>query len=208
MALPPPPPPRPFLPIVAGIFALCGAVAVQAAENPFTRTSFEPASPRCAVATLEPSAVSIENRCDHAIAVLTAPLEVRVRRTGKEKFVHERMSSTVYALLYVVSARLGKKAFRGDGVMRDGGLQVRREPAYVTIGARQRVKVPMRCTLDLPPGRYTLTLLTYEAPQGDAPPGGGSFDCRSSVAAHDAGAGKAAPLSMGADVRELIAAQQ
>lgn len=195
-------------PILVAFALFCGALAVHAEENPFTRTSFEPASPRCAVATLEASTVSIQNRCGHGIAVLTSPLEVRIRRTGKEKFIHERMSSTAYALLYVVSARLGKDAFRGDGVVRDGGLVVRREPAYVTIGARQRVKVPLRCTVDVPPGRYTLTLLTYEAPQGDAPAGGGSFDCRTSVAAHNAGMEKAAPVSMGGDVRELAAAQQ
>lgn len=185
------------------------AVAAAATENPFTRTSLEPKMPRCATMSLQAregsmlSALRVENECNYAIAVLTSPIEVRVRLTGKEKFTNERMPWTAYGLLYVVSAELGKGAFDGDGVIRDGGWRVNREPAYVTVPPKSEVVVPINCALDLTPGRYAVTFMTYEAPQGDAPPHSDAFDCAASVERYNAGVESARHVSLGGDVHEV-----
>lgn len=181
-------------------------------ENPFTRPSFEAQMPQCTTVTLEVayeatlSAVSIVNRCDHAVAVLTSPIEIRVRRTGTEKFTYERTRWAAYALLYVVSAELGNDAFRGDGVIRDGGLRVSRAPRYVTIPGRETVKLAMQCTVDVPAGRYSLAFVTYEAPQGEAPSKADAIDCKSTVASHNIGVETAAHVTLGGDVREVHSA--
>lgn len=178
-------------------------------ENPFTRPAVEPRKPQCTTVALEVadelalSGVLVENHCDYAVALLTSPIEVRVRRSGNETFVHERMPWTAYALLYVVSAELGSDAFRGDGVVRDGGSRVRRDPGYVTIPARATVKVPMRCVVNVPRGRYVASLMSYEAPQGEAPLKADAFDCGSTVASYNEGFEAAANISLGGDVREV-----
>jgi len=178
-------------------------------ENPFTRTSFEEASEPCIAIVLarENSSQSISarvtNKCDHAAAVLTAPMEVRVRRTGKEEFVYERMSSAAYAIMYVVSADLTIDAFRGDGLIRDGGLPVRRPPAYATVPAKGTLNIPIRCGIDAPAGRYRVQLATYEAPQGNAQVRHHPFSCEESVAKHNIGVRRAGHVYLGSDVRLL-----
>lgn len=189
-----------------------GDERLSAAENPFTRTSVEksqPASDPCVTASLDtrnrplPTKTTISNRCEHPVAVVTSPLEVRLRRTGEEKFVHERMSWTAYALLYVVAADRPGDPFRGDGVIRDGGLRVRRPPAYLTVGPKATVTVPIECDIDLPDGRYALVLMTYEALQRDSPEGNGTFDCAVSVEAFNDGAEEAAQVYLSREVREV-----
>jgi hypothetical protein len=184
------------------------AVASTPSRNPFTRPSTAPQSGRCVTMTLKtenrwPRAVKIINACDYAVSVLTSPLEVRVRRTGVEKLVNERMSWAAYALLYVVAEDLGVDAFRGDRIARDGGLRVRRPPAYVTVGPNATVAVPFRCGIDVPGGRYVMFLSTYEAPQGEAPTRNDPFDCADSVERHNRGVEDLAHISLGGDVREI-----
>jgi hypothetical protein len=145
----------------------------------------------------------MSNKCDHSVAVLTSPLEVRIQRTGKEKRVHERMSWTAYAILLIVAADLRGDAFRGDGVIRDGGLRVRRQPAYTTIAAKGSAAVPVRCDVHLPRGRYAVALMTYEAPLGGASARRDPFSCDESVEHHNKGSESAANVYLGTDVRQV-----
>lgn len=177
-------------------------------ENPFTRSTFEGPRGTCVSVALESrsgrlSEVRLANRCAYAVAVLTSPLEIRVRRTGNERFVNERMSWAAYAVVYVVAAELGEKAFHGDGVVRDGGLRVRRAPEYTSIGPNAAMTVPVRCEIDLAPGRYVYSLSTFEAPLGGAPPGSGSFDCADSVESWNSGMGDAAHVSLSRDAGQI-----
>jgi hypothetical protein len=149
------------------------------------------------------SQTRITNRCDYPVAVLTAPLELRVRRTGKEKFVYERMSWAAYAILYAVAADLGDQAFRGDGVIRDGGLRVRRALRYTSIGSMATATVPLRCATDLAPGRYVFFLSTFEAPLHHAPHRNDPFTCSESVDHWNAGMGDTAYLSLNQEVRQV-----
>jgi len=154
-------------------------------ENPFTKVALEESYQSCLTIAIqvtggEPKAL-VTNQCDYPVALLTSPLEVRVRRTGTERLVNERMSWAVYAILYVFPASLGEEAFRGDGIIRDGGLRVRRSPGYTSIGGRESIAIPLRCTLDLPPDRYLLLLSTYEAPLESSPSRNDPLDCSHSV---------------------------
>ena len=154
-------------------------------RNPFTRISSDGPSDSCLNIAVKrtgdvPEAL-VTNKCDYDVAVLTSPLEVRIRHSATEKLVHERMSWAVYAILYVASAELGKEAFRGDGIIRDGGLSVRRPPDYSVVGGEASITIPLRCEFDVPPGRYYLLLSTFEAPLLDAPSRSDPFDCTQSV---------------------------
>lgn len=180
-----------------------------AVENPFRRPTVESQMPSCTTVTLDVRGesslfgLSIENRCAYTVAVLTSPIEMRVRQTATEKFVHERMRWTAYALLHLVLSGSRSEAWRGDGVIRDGGLRVRRDPGYTTIPSGRIVNVPVHCALDVPPGRYALSLMTYEAPQGNALIKNDPFDCRNSVAEYNRGVERSAPVSLGGDVHEV-----
>ena len=105
-------------------------------DNPFTRTSAGERSECCFTMTLQAGAgssqieASVANACNHAVALLTTPLDIRTRRTGTEPFVNERMPWAAYAVLYVAPVELGPDAFWGDGVIRDGGLRLHRPPGY------------------------------------------------------------------------------
>ena len=185
-----------------------GADTANLNTNPFTRASFEGAAEPCTTMTLilaqasRQISATIENKCDRAVAVLTSPIELRVRHNGREPFIHERMSWTAYAIMYVVSAELKGEAFRGDGVIRDGGLRVRRPPHYTTVPANATVSVPVRCDIDAPAGRYAIAVMTYEAMQGDALVRSDPFNCEESVKRCNTGAEGAAAVYLGGDVRQ------
>ena len=194
-------------PVAAELASPTAAIAADDAENPFTRRAAAPPAGPCISMSLEttsgtfPASMVISNQCDHAVAVLTAPLELRVRLTGAEPLVHERKSpGAAYAILYAVPADLGAAAFRGDGVARDGGKQVLRQPGYTTVAARGTSRVPVRCDLDVPKGRYLLPAMTFEAPQGDAPVRSDPFDCSQSVSAFNDAAERKLQVTLGGDV--------
>jgi hypothetical protein len=182
-----------------------------AAGNPFMRSETSIKKERLANTCIElrmtpPSvgetdgSLSISNRCDFAVAVLTSPLELRVRETEEEKFVYERMPWTAYGLLYVVSTKAGKNPFRGDGVARDGGPRLFRPPKYATVGAKSTVVLPVRCDmLSSLDGRYGLHLATYAIYQGEAPSMTSGFDCKESVTRHNQDKGEEVRVSLPSD---------
>jgi hypothetical protein len=170
------------------------AASIEANENPFTRPTFAEHKTDCVSLSLQSqgdriSQVRLANRCDYPVAVLTAPLEFRLRRTGTEKLIYERMPWAAYAILYALATNLGDQAFRGDGVIRDGGLRLDRGPGYTAIGPKTTATVPLRCPADLPPGRYGFLLSTFEVPLHDAPPRSDPFDCSLSVVRWNDGKG-------------------
>lgn len=181
-------------------------------DNPFLRPAGgELSTENCLDMKLDvphessPATIAISNQCAYPVAVLTAPLEVRLRLTGKEKWAHERRNgAAAYAILFVVAAEVRDRAFVGDGIVRCGGAQVRRPPGYTTVPAMGTVGVPFNCDLDVPRGQYFLPMMTFEARQGDAPPGSDSFDCSQSVARHNAGTTEATRgVELGSDSRPV-----
>jgi hypothetical protein len=184
------------------------AAPTEAGENPFTRRTFAEHKTECVSMSLQSqgdriSQVRLANRCNHPVAVLTAPLELRVRRTGKEKFIYERTSWAAYAILYALATNLGDQAFRGDGVIRDGGLRLNRGPGYTAIGPKTTATVPLRCPTDLPPGRYGFLLSTFEVLLHDAPRRNDPFDCTLSVDRWNGGMGVSTFLFLNEEVGQL-----
>ena len=182
----------------------------QTFENPFLSENNEPMSGPCLALNLEapagklPAEIVAVNSCDHAVAVLTSPLEVRVRRTGTAPMVYERsMLGSGYAILYAVSAEIEGDPFRGDGVIRDGGFQVKRPPGYSTVDAKATIRIPLRCQIDAPPGKYYLPMMTYEAQQGTAAVRSDPFDCSNSVEKHNLQEGRELDIRLGAGVRAV-----
>jgi hypothetical protein len=180
-------------------------------ENPFTRSFASPVAGRCvkarifsrdSAATLH---VRLTNRCKYPVAVLTAPLEVRVRLKAEERFINERMPWAAYAILYVFPAALGVDAFRGSDIVLDGGLRVARPPSYITVDAGADVDAPLACDLQVPPGQYLINLWTYEAPQGDAEWEVSGFDCQRTVDVENARGTKSAKVELGSDVTGVTA---
>lgn len=129
-----------------------------------------------------PQEVKLINSCAYEVAVLTSPLEVRIRTTSAQPLVNERMSFNTYAILYVLDTQIGKDIMRGDGIIRDGGPVLQRAPTYTVIGPGATKKVPLTCSLDLPSGRsFAPALWSFEAPLGTAPVQDHGFDCSASV---------------------------
>ena len=190
-----------------------GSVPVRSAAaplvNPFLRSRLLTAGDTCVTLTIdmrgnEPAAeVEMVNRCDYPVAVLTSPLEVRIRSTGTEVWSNEHAFGDTYAILYVLARSLGKSVFRQQEMAIDGGLAVKRPPGYTSVGAHATVRVPLRCGDDVRGEDHVLSLWTYEAALGGAPPSHGQFDCSESVERHNAGQAEGKRLTCGGDAREI-----
>jgi len=178
-----------------------------AADNPFLQRSDKPTGEACLSMFLQSSgdlSMVVSNECSFAVALLTSPLEVRVRRTGTESFVNERMNrAAAYAILYFVDAAPGAEGFQGDGVARDGGLQVLRPPGYTTVPARETIRVPLKCDVSVAEGRYFMPVMTYEAPQGGAPERSDPFDCRATVEHFNGKTQKSVDISLSEAARQV-----
>lgn len=177
--------------------------------NPFARTQYEASGSDCLALTLNSSEsgnlekVRVENSCDYSMAILTAPLEIRVRLTGDEPLTNERMLRSPYAILYVFPRGLGDRAFQGDGAARDGGLSVTRPPDYATVGPKTTIEMPIECRLDLPRGEYSAVLFTYQAEQRQAEERVSGFSCSRTVLEHNLHRCSKTRIALGADAREL-----
>lgn len=109
-----------------------------------------------------------DNRCDTPLAVLTAPVETRVRTSPATHFPTEIGINRLYAIAYIFrrDIGLGPDAFRGDG-----GLQAVRAPEYSVIhpGMRTSIAVTSGLPLTIEAGNYGLALFTLVAPVESSP---------------------------------------
>jgi hypothetical protein len=125
--------------------------------------------------------LSVTNRCEGAVAILTAPIEQHLRLTSDIRFTVEDGIDRVYGIAYIFRTEvgLGQDAFRGDG-----GLEVSYLPDYVVVEPGSTATIPITSgkPLDLPAGRYGLALFTIATPSAIASSQSGEIDFRNSVA--------------------------
>lgn len=104
----------------------------------------------------------IENSCTQPVAILTAPVETRLRLSSGVSFPAETGIDQVYAIAYVFPKAVGLEddAFRGDG-----GLEVFAHPEYAVVKGQGKLSLPVTSgeALRLPPGSYGLALFTIAA---------------------------------------------
>jgi len=128
--------------------------------------------------------VVIRNHCKRPVAVLTGPVELRIRSDRNQTFPSE-ITGTPYVLFYVFGNDIGLSA---DAFVGDGARAVRGVPTYAVIHAGASVSFAVRGTDQLhalSQGSYrAIMLIPIAFAQGD---GGGdaAFDLSQSVAVHN-----------------------
>jgi len=146
--------------------------------------------------------ILVHNRCKRTIAILTSPVEIRIRSRPDQTFPDE-VTGTAYALAYVFPADMGlsARAFVGDNEM-----SVTTAPRYSLLKSGMSAPFALRGIerlAGLKPGIYQIIMLIPVAFAGD---GGGdsdkTFDLRRSVDVHNGGRAAATtgidlPLSVG-----------
>jgi len=124
----------------------------------------------------------LTNHCDLAVAVLTAPVELRQRLRGDQRFVFEAASTgQVYALAYIYRQEHGldPHSFLGDG-----GLWVSVLPDYAVVGPRETLELPVTSgiPIDWGPGEYGILFVTIVVPATGSPATSERIDFSESVA--------------------------
>src|SRR5260221_9600636 len=128
--------------------------------------------------------IVIRNHCRRPVAILTGPVELRIRKDRNQTFPNE-ITGTPYVLFYVFrnDVRLPTDFFRGDGAR-----TVRGAPTYAVVHAGASVSFALVGTAQLhalPHGSYrAIMFIPIAFAQGD---GGGdaAFDLSQSVAVHN-----------------------
>lgn len=124
--------------------------------------------------------LNAKNHCPCSVAVMTAPVELRVRLSRQVMFPVEDGIGNVYSIAYFFKEEvgLGKDAFRGDG-----GMAVASPPAFAVVGPDQELRVPVTGKLpsEVAPGMYGLAVMTMAAPIPGARPKPGSVELDYSV---------------------------
>lgn len=127
-----------------------------------------------------------DNQCEVPVAVLTAPLEIRVLRKGARPPA-ETMNHAVYAIAYVLPRDAGDEHLTFLG---DGGLKVHKLPTYFLVDPRSTSSIPFVGTSQelkqLAAGSYLLSLITVVVPSVDASDMKAPFDLGRTVRRHDA----------------------
>ena len=122
-----------------------------------------------------------QNTCGQPVAVLTAPIEQRLRLVPETRFPVEAGIDKVYAVAYFFrrDVGLGRDAFRGDGGVTPSGL-----PDYVVVEESAAMAVPITSgvPVDLEPGAYGLAFFTIVAPAPSHTHKDGQIDLQNSVA--------------------------
>jgi hypothetical protein len=160
--------------------------------NPFVITDSETkvSEELCVLAVLEipnrkagaPFAGSVElrNRCRERVAVVTAPIEVRLRMTGSDVLHWEGMADP-YAVLCVYRKDAGRPKFLGDA-----GAQVL-GPGFVVVDENAATKHALigDALKTLAPGEYGAFLQTWAVSTKLPPNGTEAIDLSDSVARHN-----------------------
>jgi hypothetical protein len=169
--------------------------AGHAVPNPFTGGGYVSSvstDSRCVSAELFGTADSVgrqpfvrfRNTCGTPIAVLTSPLEVRVRRDAQQTFPSE-VTRTPYVLLYIYPESFGiaPSSFVGDKA-----LFVCREPEYSVLRSDETRDIPVRGidAINVRAGSYGVLMLIPIVRTNTAP-ARSAFDVRRSVETHNDG---------------------
>lgn len=124
--------------------------------------------------------LTAKNRCPYSVAVMTAPVELRIRLSAQMRFPAESGIGNAYAIAYLFADEvgLGRDAFRGDG-----GVTVTAPPEFAVVGPNQDGGIPVRgkLPLELLPGKYGLALMTMVVPTAGASAKPGSIEIDNSV---------------------------
>lgn len=135
------------------------------------------------------SRLHVENHCDAAIAVLTAPLEVEVLERADQPATWP-MSHAVYTVLYIQP-----KADEEPRInyLADGGLRVLRLPKYFSVRKGASAEIPVlgghEALRQLPVGAYWLVLQAPVVLAPEADPMETPFDLAQSVERHNSRSG-------------------
>jgi hypothetical protein len=124
----------------------------------------------------------IDNECASPIAIITAPVELRLRLRAEDHFPVELGLSNTYAIAYLFRRSVGLSA---DAFVGDGGLGISAAPAYVVVGPGEHgiIHLTSGKPIRLAAGSYGLALLTVAVPTTATAPREGTIDLRNSVAA-------------------------
>ena len=128
----------------------------------------------------------VHNRCKRTIAVLTSPVEIRIRRRPDQTFPDEA-TGTAYTLAYVFPADMGlsARAFVGDNEM-----SVTTAPRYSLVKSGMSAPFALRGIerlAGLKPGIYQIIMLIPVAFASDGGDADKIFDLRQSVDVHNRG---------------------
>jgi hypothetical protein len=157
-----------------------------------------------AVVVHDPSSrgeIIVHNRCKRTVAVLTSPIEIRIRRRPDQTFPSE-VVGTPYVLVYIFPADMGlpARAFMGDSEM-----SVTSMPRYSLVKSGVSTPFALRGIerlAGLEPGIYRIIMLIPIAFASDGVDTDKTFDLRQSVDVHNRGHSAATteielPLSVG-----------
>jgi hypothetical protein len=129
--------------------------------------------------------LAIQNQCKYSVAILTAPIETRLRLSASDRFPAEVGIAQVYAVAYLFRREEGlpQGAFVGDG-----GVSVSIAPDYAVVEGLSEVSIPVTSghALGLVPGAYGLALSTVATWAQGRRPHDGVFDLRNNIAAFTA----------------------
>lgn len=126
--------------------------------------------------------LELQNDCDSALAVLTAPVELRLKLDREKRFPFEAGGvNEVYDLAYIFRKDLGfgaRETFLGDG-----GLNVSTLPEYAVVEPASTLALAISSgdPLEIEPGEYGLALFTIVVQAPGRKEKAGSIDFRESV---------------------------
>jgi len=123
----------------------------------------------------------IDNACKRRVAILTAPVEKRLRLSVGNRFPAEVGIDQVYAIAYVFRKDVG---LENDAFLGDGGFSVFTLPAYAVVDAIAKASIPLTSgvPLTLEPGSYGLALYTIAVWADGCPVRRSEIDLRNDIA--------------------------
>lgn len=152
--------------------------------------------------------LNLENSCSLAVAILTAPLEIRFVLEAEDRLRYEGMLGAVYntLIIYRIPPGLSSKTF-----LADGALPVRMPPQYRVISPGSSVTVGFigedQALRGLSPGSYGASLTVLAAPVELSASTEGDFDFGNTVARHNGTTSSTLPpLSLSQTVSRIGAA--
>jgi len=125
----------------------------------------------------------LTNHCDTTMAVLTAPVELRLRLRADQRFPFEASGiSNVYAVAYLFKQEHGLDS---GSFLGDGGLRVSFLPDFATVGPKETLELPLTSGIpvDWGPGEYGVLFATRVVPAPGLSTTPATIDLSKSIAA-------------------------